>query len=51
MMYEYIHKFTKWKEVYIDKIDITELEEYQRSMQASLICPKIKPSWNYLVKK
>lgn len=41
-MYEFIHKFTKWKEFYIDKISITEFEEYQRSMQHSLICPKIK---------
>jgi len=41
-MYEFIHKFTKWKEVYMDKINISEFEEYQRSTQRSLICQKIK---------
>lgn len=42
MMCEFIHKFTKWKEFYIDKISITEFEEYQRSMQGPLICPRTK---------
>lgn len=43
-MCEFIHKFTKWKEFYIDKISITEFEEYQRSTQGSLNCSKAKTS-------
>lgn len=49
-MYEFIHKFTKWKEFSIVKISIIWFKEYQRSMQ-SFIHPKIKISLNSLVKQ